>query len=93
MKPHEEEWGFTHASGEWISRDGGAGPIIFSAHGSVDDIKARSALAAAAPEMARALVAALAHGGNARWIDEDGMERDLKRDIRVALAKAGVPCP
>lgn len=56
MKPHEEEWGFTHASGEWISRDGGGGPIIFTAHGSEEAIKVRSALACAAPEMARMLL-------------------------------------
>lgn len=64
MKPHEEQWAQLDAdAGGWVSSHAGRGPVVATALGSsVEQMKARAALIAAAPDMARALTRMLGSG-------------------------------
>jgi hypothetical protein len=93
MKPHEEEWA-RHPSkaGFWIVNGGGEGGILLTVNGS----EAHGTLAAAAPDMARAILAMGEHVSGSTWHLTDCIGANLSTGClpeceaaREALTKAG----
>lgn len=88
MKPWEETWRAEAGDPQWlINSDGLSGDYVANTLAGDDEVKAR--FIAAAPDMARALVALHANAVLFNR-DSDAAWRELDTQVKDALRKAGV---
>lgn len=89
--PWEEEWEvFKSDAGGWVASHRGDGPIIATIMApNTRFLKARTALVASAPDMARALLGII----SCAHADGETICARCLKDARAALTKAGVTFP